>query len=287
MTNDVQHTDHAGQELPLGDVTLYYEVHGIASGIPLFVVNGGPGLDHSYLEVAAIWRELETRRQVIFYDQRGTGRSSRLAAGQSCGLADQLTDLHALRQHLGFEQVDLLGHSFGGLLAMAYSARYPQHVHKLILVGSVAPKLDDTVFLFEQVSPETTVRRNALAFRADLGDEEAILADLRKHFSMCFYSPQKRDAFLSVADSFTYRDEVRKMLWTDAAQFDLGPELAKFQLPTLVITGRHDLNVAPVVAFKIHQAIAGSRFAVFEESGHLPFFEEPEMFLNAVDSFLV
>jgi len=287
MTNDVQHTDHAGQELPLGDVTLYYEVHGIASGIPLFVVNGGPGLDHSYLEVAAIWRELETRRQVIFYDQRGTGRSSRLAAGQSCGLADQLTDLHALRQHLGFEQVDLLGHSFGGLLAMAYSARYPQHVHKLILVGSVAPKLDDTVFLFEQVSPETTVRRNALAFRADLGDEEAILADLRKHFSMCFYSPQKRDAFLSVADSFTYRDEVRKMLWTDAAQFDLGPELAKFQLPTLVITGRHDLNVATVVAFKIHQAIAGSRFAVFEESGHLPFFEEPEMFLNAVDSFLV
>ncbi|HEY5113526.1 MAG TPA: alpha/beta fold hydrolase [Coriobacteriia bacterium] len=287
MTNDVQHTDHAGQELPLGDVTLYYEVHGIASGIPLFVVNGGPGLDHSYLEVAAIWRELETRRQVIFYDQRGTGRSSRLAAGQSCGLADQLTDLHALRQHLGFEQVDLLGHSFGGLLAMAYSARYPQHVHKLILVGSVAPKLDDTVFLFEQVSPETTVRRNALAFRADLGDEEAILADLREHFSMCFYSPQKRDAFLSVADSFTYRDEVRKMLWTDAAQFDLGPELAKFQLPTLVITGRHDLNVAPVVAFKIHQAIAGSRFAVFEESGHLPFFEEPEMFLNAVDSFLV
>jgi len=143
------------------------------------------------------------------------------------------------------------------------------------------------VFLFEQVSPETTVRRNALAFRADLGDEEAILADLREHFSMCFYSPQKRDAFLSVADSFTYRDEVRKMLWTDAAQFDLGPELAKFQLPTLVITGRHDLNVAPVVAFKIHQAIAGSRFAVFEESGHLPFFEEPEMFLNAVDSFLV
>jgi proline iminopeptidase len=287
MTNDVQHTDHAGQELPLGDVTLYYEVHGVSAGIPLFVVNDGPGLDHSYLEVAAIWRELETRRQVIFYDQRGTGRSSRLAAGQSCGLADQLTDLHGLQQHLGFEQIDLLGHSFGGLLAMAYSARYPQHVHKLILVGSVAPKLDDTVFLFEQVSPETTVRRNALAFRADLGDEEAILADLREHFSMCFCSPQKRDAFLSVADSFVFRDEVRKMLWTDAAQFDLGPELAKFQLPTLVITGRHDLNVAPVVAFKIHQAIAGSRFAVFEESGHLPFFEEPEMFLNAVDSFLV
>ncbi len=76
------------------------------------------------------------------------------------------------------------------------------------------------------------------------------------------------------------------MLWTDAAQFDLGPELAKFELPTLVTTGRYDANSAPVVAFKIHKAIAGSHFVVFERSGHLPFFEEPDTFLHAVDSFL-
>ena len=72
----------------------------------------------------------------------------------------------------------------------------------------------------------------------------------------------------------------------DTEKFDLGPELAKFQQPTLVIAGRYDANCAPAVAFKIHQAIAGSRFVVFEQSGHCPYFEEPEKFLDVVDSFL-
>ena len=286
MDDDLQHPEHTGQELTVGDVTLYYEVHGIASGMPLFVLNGGPAYDHSYLEVSAVWSELARRRPVVFYDQRGNGRSSRLTEGQPCRLAEQLTDLDALQQHLGFEQIDLLGHSFGGNLAMAYTARYPQQVHKLILVGSGAPKLGDTVFLFEHVFPETMVRSNALAFAVELGDEEAILADNREYSSMLFYSPQKRDAYLSVADSFVPRPEINKMLWADTEKFDLGPELAKFELPTLVITGRYDANVAPAVSFKIHQAITGSRFVVFEQSGHCPYFEEPEMFLDVVESFL-
>jgi proline iminopeptidase len=285
MDDDLQHSEHTGQELAVGDVTLYYEVHGVASGMPLFVVNGGPGLDHSHLEVSAVWSELATRRPVVFYDQRGNGRSSRLTEGQPCGLAEQLTDLDALRQHLGFEQTDLLGHSFGGYLAMAYTARYPQQVHKLILVGSVAPKLG-AYNLFEQVYPETVARQNALAFAVELGDEEAMLADSREFYSMLFHSPQKRDAFLSVADSFTERPEIADMLGADAEKFDLGPELAKFALPTLVTAGRYDAGCPPVVSFKIHQAIAGSRFVVFEQSGHVPFFEEPETFLDVVESFL-
>jgi len=286
MDEGLQHPEHTGQELAVGDVTLYYEVHGVASGVPLFVLNGGPGFDHSFLEVSAVWSELAMRRPIVFYDQRGNGRSSRLKEGQPCGLANQLTDLDALRQHLGFEQVDLLGHSFGGYLAMAYTARYPQHVDKLILVGSAAPKLGDHVFLFDEVHPETMVRSKALAFAVELGDEEAIRAELREQFSMCFYSPQKRDEVLAVADSFVYQHEVNNALWADAEKFDLGPELAKFQLPTLVVNGRYDSNVAPVVSFKIHQAIEGSVFVVFEQSGHLPFFEEPEMFLDTVESFL-
>jgi proline iminopeptidase len=103
---------------------------------------------------------------------------------------------------------------------------------------------------------------------------------------MYFYSPQKRNEVLAVADSFAYRPEVNKALWADTEKFDLDPELAKLQLPALVTTGRYDANVASAVAFKIHQGIAGSRFMVFEQSGHVPFFEEPEMFLDTAESFL-
>jgi proline iminopeptidase len=72
----------------------------------------------------------------------------------------------------------------------------------------------------------------------------------------------------------------------DVERFDLNPEIRKFKFPTLVITGRYDINVAPSVAWKMHKAIAGSQFVVFEKSGHLPFYEEPEAFVRALEAFL-
>ena len=62
--------------------------------------------------------------------------------------------------------------------------------------------------------------------------------------------------------------------------------IERIRLPALVITGRYDINVAPSVAYRIHKAIPGSRFAVFERSGHLPFFEEPREFVSLLEAFL-
>jgi proline iminopeptidase len=72
----------------------------------------------------------------------------------------------------------------------------------------------------------------------------------------------------------------------DISRFDLGPEIQKFKFPVLVVTGRYDMNVAPLTAYKIHQAIPGSAFVVFERSGHLPFYEEPEEFAKTLEGFL-
>lgn len=80
--------------------------------------------------------------------------------------------------------------------------------------------------------------------------------------------------------------EVNQAIEHDLAGFDLNPELPKYKFPAIVMTGRYDMNVAPVVAYKIHQAIPGSQFVVFDRSGHLPFYEEPDKFLRAVEGFL-
>jgi len=64
------------------------------------------------------------------------------------------------------------------------------------------------------------------------------------------------------------------------------PILPTLRMPTLVLTGRYDINVAPSTAWKIHRAIPGSKWEVFEESGHLPYFEEPEKFVRVVEGFL-
>jgi proline iminopeptidase len=112
---------------------IYYEIIGSGKAIPLVLVNGGPGLDHLYLHTSTAWDVFALNRRVIFYDQRGNGRSSPLKEGQSCTLADQIDNLGALRSHLGLEKMILLGSSWGGFLSMAYAARHPERVAGLML----------------------------------------------------------------------------------------------------------------------------------------------------------
>jgi proline iminopeptidase len=278
--------DHAkGATFQSGDLTLWYELTGSGSGTPLVLVNGGPGFDHAYLHAPA-WERMAKDRRVVFYDQRGNGRSGPLADGVACGLAEQIADLEALRVHLGFERMDLLGHSWGGYLVMAYAARHPERVAHLAIVDSGAPKIQDTVFLFKNIYPETQAREDALAFEVELGDEQAIADDLREYLSMLFYDPNQRDAFLARAKEFRYSQKVNKAVFGDATRFDLNPELPGLRMPTLVVTGRYDFNVAPSVAWGIHRAIPGSEFAVFEKSGHLPFLDEEEAFVARLTGFL-
>jgi proline iminopeptidase len=276
----------AGATFEKDGVAIWYEVRGQGAGTPLFLVNGGPGFDHAYLHCGDCWERLARNRRIVFYDQRGNGRSSELKEGQSCALADQIADLEALRAHLGFEKIDLLGHSWGGYLVMAYAARHPERIAHLLIVDSAAPKIQDTAFLFKYVYPETQAREDALAFDVELGDEAAIAADLREYMSMLFYTAEARDAFLARAPSFFYRQKVNKAVWGDLQRFDLNPELPGFRFPTLVATGRYDFNVAPSVAFGIQRAIPGSELAVFEKSGHLPFCEESDAFVAKVEAFL-
>ncbi|HEX7183654.1 MAG TPA: alpha/beta fold hydrolase [Thermoanaerobaculia bacterium] len=278
--------EEAGKTFAAPGATIYYEVLGGGPGTPLFVANGGPGLNHAYFHVSGVWDRLAKTRPVVFWDQRGNGRSDALKPGQSCTLADQIADLEALRAHLGYEKIDLLGHSWGGYLSMAYAARHPERIAHLVLLASAAPRMQDTRFLFEDVFPEIVEQRKALAYAINLGDEAAVEADLRAHRSMLFLSPEKRDAFLAATPTFTYRRPVQQAILADLARYDLNPELPKLRMPALVATGRYDINVAPAVSYRIHKAIPGSRFVVFERSGHMAFIEEPEAFQKVLEEFL-
>jgi proline iminopeptidase len=265
---------------------LYVEVRGTGGPRPLVVVNGGPGFDHSYLLTSTVWDTLAKSRRVVLYDQRGNGRSFPLKPGAANTLEEQIADLEALRAHLGSETLDLLGHSYGGYLVMAYTARHPERVSRLILVDSAAPKWTETIFLFEKVFPDGVERQNAVSFAEELGDKAATEATIREYLGMLFYAPEHRDAFLRQVTPAAYNKAVNASLDKDLQRYDLNPEIRKFRMPVLLMTGRYDMNVAPLVAWKMHQAIPGSRFVAFERSGHLPFLEEPEAFIRATEEFL-
>jgi proline iminopeptidase len=264
---------------------LFVDARGSGTGRPLLIVNGGPGFDHGYLLASPVWDQLARTRRVVMYDQRGTGRST-MKQGASLSLVDQLADIEAVRKSLGVEDIDLLGHSYGGTLVMAYTARYPERVKKLLIVDSAAPKWKDTIFLFSQVFPDVNERVDGFEFAAQLGDRAAFEAGIREYLSMIFWDPDHRDAFLRQISLKGISRQVNEALDADMGRYDLNPELPKFRMPVLVITGRYDMNVAPVVAWKIQKAIPGARLVIFERSSHFPFIEEPDRFRQVVEEFL-
>ncbi|HEX2572809.1 MAG TPA: alpha/beta fold hydrolase [Polyangia bacterium] len=269
--------------------TLWYEVRGGGPGVhrpPLIVVNGGPGFDHTYMLASDVWDRLSAQRPVVLYDQRGTGRSGALKAGEPCTLADEVADLEALRARLGVEKFDLLGHSWGGYLSMAYAIRHPERVQHLVLCDAAAPRFADTVFLLRALHPEAMERRDRLDALALLGDRAAGEESLREVMNMLFLSPKKREEFLAASGTYQFSHAVNQAIEAEIARHDLGPALSQLKIPALVLTGRYDANIAPETAWKLHKLLPGSRFVVFEQSGHLPFVEEPEGFQRAVESFL-
>ncbi len=273
-------------------VTIWYDVRGGplpsqgGKTPPLVVVNGGPGFDHNYLLISDAWDQLARTRPVVMYDQRGTGRSTPYSKSMSCTLGDQIADLDALRQRLGLEKMNLLGHSWGGYLVMAYTAKHPEHVDHLIISDSAAPKWSDTEFLFKNFYPGELEAQGRMDLADQLGDPNAFSASLREYMGWLCVSVANRDEYMSHMDEYHCARAVNEALNADLAKYDMWPALPAFRCRTLVMTGRHDINVAPSTAWRIHRAIPNSGFVVFEQSGHLPFYEDTQQWLKTVGDFL-
>ena len=280
---------HRAGKIPTEQVALAYETFGASSSaLPLLVVNGGPGLSHAYLLPTDVWKQLAQKRRVIFYDQRGTGASKPVQAGAPQTLAAQVADLEAVRKGLNLPQVLLLGDSYGGLLSIAYASAYPKHVAKLILSDAAGSNLNTLVHLFEEVFPETMAAEKQQK-QPPVVSQAAAEASMRTHFNLLFYSQAQRDLYfkkLGPIHNVGLEPAVGQAVGDDASKADFTPKLAGFTFPTLVLTGRYDMNVAPLTAWRLQQAIPGAKIVFFEQSGHFPWFEEPAKYRKVVEQFL-
>jgi proline iminopeptidase len=270
------------------EVDIGYETFGsLGPALPVIAVNGGPGLSHAYMLVNDLWTKIAEHRLVVFYDQRGTGASKRLQPGAPQTMAAQIADLDAVRAKLGLDKPALVGDSYGGMLAMAYAAAHPEHVGKLILSDSAAPSWNSMVHLLPQTFPDIEEQDEAEQKRLGDTTEAAARAGLLNHFKMIFYSPAKRDAYLTKMGDLGFEPAIGEAVAEATKDLDLTPSLAGFTgFPTLVLSGRYDMNVAPLTAWRIAHAIPNAKIVFFEESGHLPSYEEPEKYRAVLDGFL-
>ncbi len=282
-----QRLPHATGIVHTDQVDLGFETFGRqGSALPVVAVNGGPGLSHAYMIQNDVWQRIAADRLVIFYDQRGTGASKRLSPGAPQTMAAQVADLEAVRKHFNLSRAAFVGDSYGGLLVTAYAAAHPERVAKLVLSDAASPSIKGIVHLLPQTFPDVEEQDEREAKSLAANPAAAAQAGLRNHFKMIFYSPAKRDAYLRHATDLGYEPAVGDAVSKAVDDLDLTPALASFHFPTLVLNGRYDMNVAPLTAWRLAHAIPNAKLVFFEESGHLPSYEEPDRYVTVLKQFL-
>ena len=251
------------QLVNVGGKPVAYHVLGHGAATPLLLINGGPGYAHGFLHLGnGVWKQIARARRVVFFDQPGTGQSWAVGPNDNLVVEDILRSIEAIREALGVPRLAVLGHSWGGYVALAYARRYPNHVDRVLVVGSVSsPSIATTELLFGALFPKRIAAQEGLS--AD--NPSDVQAYIRGQLAMSFYSSEVRDRVLAELGVTVYNARQDVLLWKDVEAHGLTAEdLKRLSMPVLVTTGRFDANVAPRTAWRIHQAIPGSQFVVWD-----------------------
>ena len=262
-----------------------------AEAVPLLALHGGPGVPHDYLE--PLERLAEAGRAVVFYDQLGCGRSDRTDDPSLWRIDVFLEELAAVRRELELRRLHLLGHSWGGMLALEYALTRPDGLIGLVLASTLATNLthrDDRRQAYGWLPPEvrdTLLRHWDAGTTDDPAYREAYEVFNRLHVNRLDIEP---DCLRRSGAGVNPR--IGGVMWEGGANgatglkhWDVTSRLGEIQVPTLVIVGRHD-GLVPGQDEVLCAGIPNCERTVFEHSAHYPHLEEPGRYLAVLGEFL-
>jgi len=271
---------------PIRDVSLFVKV--IGQGYPLVLMHGGPGLDHT-----SLWalRSCADQFTLIFYDHRCNGRSTG-AEVTSMTWENLTADAEALRQMLGFERWAVLGHSFGGQVALEYALRYPQSLSHLILMDSGGDN-----WWVQQNAPELLGKR---------GYRAAAVQAARRFYNGDITVGEYFPTVLKFIGAYAYRMDLlglaRDMVSGPRTEFrpeatvfgysqllagwTVMDRLCEIKVPALVIAGRQDFLFPPEHQAILADRLPNARLALIERAGHNPQMERTAEVIRAVRDFV-
>ncbi|WP_460931870.1 alpha/beta fold hydrolase [Phycicoccus ginsengisoli] len=275
------------RRIRLGDVSLHVDV--VGRGDPLLLMHGGPSAD---LWTLSTFRRLADRFTLVFYDHRCNGRSVGVPAS-TMTWPNLVGDAEALREHLGFESWAVLGHSFGGHVALEYSLRHPDRVSRLVLMDTGA----DSGWARDH-APELLVRRGVSPDRAALV-RRWFTGDFRpREYPLIMWRISSlyggtaglRGVVREVAGG-GWRSRIRPQALLQAGRvlmpaWSVVDRLGEIGQPTLVIAGDRDFVFPPECQTQLAQGIRNSQLVLVEGAGHDPQDEQPDVVLPVVRTFL-
>jgi proline iminopeptidase len=273
---------------------LYYR--GIGQGQPTIILHGGPDFDHRYL--LPDMDRLSNTFRLIYYDQRGRGKSAENVQPEDVTMRSEIEDLESLRKYFELDSVVLVGHSWGGVLAMEYALRHPDRVSHLILMNTAPASHDDYLMLRQDRHTRAAADIEKLKARAvdakyREGDPDTVAAYYRIHFRAALKKPEHLETVIRrLRSSFTKAGilnarAIEKRLMDEtwlSSEYDLLPRLQRLHTATLVIHGEDDF-IPVECAAHVAEAIPGARFSSLKECGHFSFLECPDEVQKEINEF--
>ena len=274
-------------KISIRGVSMYVDVAG--HGPPLVLMHGGPGLDHVSLMP---FRRLADRHTVVLYDHRCNGRST--GAPVTSMTWDNLTaDADALRETLGFERWAVLGHSFGGHVALEYALRYPDRVTQLVLLDTAGEARWSQENAAEVLAGRGYGAETVAAARRFYSGRVAPKDFARSAFRL-MPAYDHRFSIVRAAHAMLgggWRMKTRPEALTFGGQMMQGwsvmDRLGEIRVPTLVLAGHDDFLFPPESQALLAAGIPDARLRIIERAGHNPQAERPDETVAAVEDFLV
>jgi proline iminopeptidase len=271
--------------LPIRDVSLFVKVMG--HGDPLVLMHGGPGLDYTTL---SSFEALADRFTLVFYDHRANGRST--GDAESMTWENLTADADALRQYLGFDTWAVLGHSFGGQVALEYALRYPASISKLLLFDTCAEawwyQVNAPAILRKRGYGDATVKAARRFFNGDLRPNE--MRPLAMKFMRAyFYRLGLRDLPHAVRAGLRIKMRPEATVFAFAKLlkgWTVMDRLSEIQVPALVLGGRFDFLFPPEHLAILADRLPNARLEIIERAGHNAHEERPAEVVGITRPFL-
>ena len=299
--NDSTPTETVEQEISLLEISeetidingVSHYIKKIGKGEPLVILHGGPGGFHNYL--ISSFEKLAEQYQIIFYDQRGCGKTAFPKDTTTITVENFVADLEAIRQHLKIEKINLAGHSWGAILAINYAKKFPNHLNNLILI---APAPANTEY-FDQMFKNMQNKRKdedikemvKVMSSKDFDDRnpEAVLKAIKIGDKVNLVDQSKIDELYAnmtfTAASANNMLLVNSIMEKNFFNYNITDNMSLITCPTLIILG--DLDNVPFASAQLLQDnLSNARLEVLKSSGHYPFFEAQKDFNFAIEGFL-
>ena len=270
----------------INGIQMYYKMMG--SGTPLLILHGGPGLDHSYF--LPQFAELAKDYRLLFIDQRSNGRTE-APDSTRMNLSFFIEDIESVRKEFALGKLNLLGHSWGALIAMFYAVRYPENLNSMILMNPVSASSQgrDTAnkLLQSRLTKQDSIDRAEIikseGFRSRTPDTMTKL--FRIAFRPSFHNKTLVDSITLLFQPDYAKKSSMLRYMRGLLVYDIHQELSRIQCPTLILHGADDA-IPLLTSRELQKQISGSQLVVLSNCGHFPYIDAPQEFFKSVRSFM-